>query len=120
MISTIDEYIEAHIGEVKERLQQLRALVHDNAPGAVESMSYQMPAFKLGKPSKPLVYFAAFASHIGLYPTPSGIAAFAEELSGYVAGKGSVQFPHDHPLPAELIARIIRHRAQEIQPTETP
>jgi uncharacterized protein YdhG (YjbR/CyaY superfamily) len=59
----------------------MRALVHDNAPDAVESMSYQMPAFKLSKPSKPLVYFAAFA----------------DELAAYTSGKGFVQFPYDQP-----------------------
>jgi uncharacterized protein YdhG (YjbR/CyaY superfamily) len=113
--TTIDEYIESFTGEVKERLETIRALVIQNAPDATESISYQMPAFKMGKPKKPLVYFAAFTNHIGFYPTPVGISAFAEELSGYVNGKGSVQFPHDQPLPTELITRIVRYRVQEVQ-----
>jgi uncharacterized protein YdhG (YjbR/CyaY superfamily) len=69
-----------------------------------------MPAYKLN--GRPLVYFAAFKNHIGLYATPSGHAAFAEELSRYKQGRGSVQFPLSEPLPFDLIARIVKFRAE--------
>lgn len=69
-----------------------------------------MPTFRL---HGSLVHFAAFAGHIGFYPTPSGIAAFREALSPYKGAKGSVQFPHTEPLPLELMAEIVRFRASE-------
>lgn len=100
--------------EVQERLEALRTTIRAAAPEAVESFSYQMPTFNL---KGNLVHFAAFKRHIGFYPTPSGAAAFQEALSRYKGAKGSVQFPHDQPLPLELVTEITlrvgakRHRA---------
>jgi len=60
-------------------------------------------------------YIAAFKNHIGLYATPSGHAAFADELSKYKQGKGSVQFPLNEPLPDDLIVRIVKFRMESFQ-----
>lgn len=109
-ISTVEEYIHSFPEDTGELLRQVRALVRTCVPEAVESISYGMPAYKLN--GRPLVYFAAFKNHIGLYATPSGHAAFAEELSRYKQGRGSVQFPLNEPLPFDLIARIVKFRAE--------
>ncbi len=107
---TIDEYIAMYPPEVQKKLQQVRETIHVAAPEAQETISYKMPAFTL---DGNLVYFAAFAKHIGFYPIPSGMEAFKQELSRYKQGKGSVQFPLDQPLPLELIRRIVLFRAEE-------
>lgn len=109
---TVDEYIAGFPPEVRERLEAIRATVRAAAPGAGEKMSYRMPTFFL---NGNLVHFAAFKDHIGFYPTPSGIEGFRDELSGYVGGKGSVRFPHDRPLPLELIAKMVRYRTAEAE-----
>lgn len=108
--STIDEYIALYPAEVQTRLRELRAVIHAAAPDAVEKISYQMPTFWL---HGNLIHFAAFKNHIGLYPAPSGIEAFAQELAIYASGKGSVQFPHDQPLPLDLVRKIVEYRAAE-------
>jgi len=108
---TIDEYIGTFPSETKALLEQLRATIRQVAVDAVESISYGMPVYKLN--GKPLVYFAAFKHHIGLYALPSGNLAFAEELSKYKHGKGFVQFPTDQPLPLDLIVRIVKYRVNE-------
>ncbi|HWM51771.1 MAG TPA: DUF1801 domain-containing protein [Thermoplasmata archaeon] len=110
---TIDEYIKALPEDVQGILQKIRLTIRKAAPKAVESISYQMPTFKLN--GKGLVYFAAFKNHIGFYPIPSGVKAFEKELSPYKQGKGSVQFPIDKPIPHELVRRIVRFRAKENQ-----
>jgi uncharacterized protein YdhG (YjbR/CyaY superfamily) len=69
-----------------------------------------MPAYKQ---NGMLVYFAAYAKHIGFYPTSSGIAAFKKEISSYKSSKGAVQFPIDKPLPAGLITKIVKFRVKE-------
>ena len=107
---SIDEYIAMFPDDIQERLQTLRATIHDAAPDAEERISYQMPAFAL---NGNLVYFAAQKSHIGLYPTSSGIAAFEQELSGYESSKGAVRFPLSQPLPLDLITRIVKFRVAE-------
>jgi uncharacterized protein YdhG (YjbR/CyaY superfamily) len=109
---TIDEYIETFPEDVQSILQKMRQTIRDAAPGAVEAISYQMPTFKLN--GRNLVHFAAFKSHIGFYPIPSGIEAFKEELSPYRQGKGSVQFPLDKPIPYGLVERIVKYRVKEI------
>jgi uncharacterized protein YdhG (YjbR/CyaY superfamily) len=70
------------------------------------------PWYLLSTNGKPLVYFAGFKKHIGFYATPTGHTEFANELSTYKQGKGSVQFPLDKPIPYELIKRIVAFRVE--------
>lgn len=107
---TMDEYIDAFPDEVKIILNNLRQTIKEVAPGAEETISYQIPTFTL---NGNLVHFAAFKNHIGFYPTPSGIEAFKQELAPYEMAKGSVQFPIDQPLPLPLIRRIVEYRVKE-------
>jgi len=108
--TTIDEYIATFPAETQKILQEIRALIKAAAPEAREKISYQMPTFDL---NGNLVHFAAFKNHIGFYPTPSGIEAFKDELSGYAGAKGSVQFPIDQPMPLDLMRRIVEYRVAE-------
>lgn len=78
----------------------------NDAPEDSETISYQMPAFKL---NDALAYFAAFKNHIGFYPTPSGIKKFKKELSPYKGGKGSVQFPMEKPIPYDLVKKKLSY-----------
>lgn len=111
--NTCEEYILQFPSETQEILNQLRELIKTAAPDAIESISYGMPAYKTFK--KPLVYFAGYDKHIGLYATPSGHREFEKELSKYKQGKGSVQFPLDQPIPYDLIKRIVEFRVKENQ-----
>ncbi len=108
---TIDEYIRTFLKDVQTILEKMRKTIREAAPGAVETISYQMPTFKLN--GKGLVYFAAFKNHIGFYPIPSGVEAFEKELSPYKQGKGSVQFPIDQPVPYDLVRRVVTFRVNE-------
>ena len=110
---TIDEYIETFPKQVQSILEKLRQTIRKAAPEAVETISYQIPTFKLN--GKNLVHFAAFKSHVGFYPTPSGIKAFEKELSALKQAKGSVQFPLDRPIPYDLVKRIVAFRVKEIR-----
>jgi uncharacterized protein YdhG (YjbR/CyaY superfamily) len=106
----IDDYIAGCPEHTREKLEEMRATIRKAAPGAEEIISYRMPAFNL---NGILVYFAAQTRHIGFYPTPSGVAAFKDELGSYKSSKGAIQFPLDQPLPLELIARIVKFRVRE-------
>jgi uncharacterized protein YdhG (YjbR/CyaY superfamily) len=107
---SIDEYIATFPLDIQTLLQQLRAVIHEAAPEAEETISYQMPAFRQ---NGVLVYFAAFKNHIGFFPTAAGIEAFKDKLSGYKTSKGTIQFPLDQPLPLDLIKEIVRARVKE-------
>ena len=106
-----DDYISSFPEGVATILIQIRGIIIKAAPDAIESISYGMPAYKTN--GRPLVYFAGFKNHIGLYATPSGHIQFAEELSVYKKGKGSVQFPLSKPIPFDLIKRIVEFRVKE-------
>jgi uncharacterized protein YdhG (YjbR/CyaY superfamily) len=108
--TTIDEYIAGFPEDIQVILQKIRKTIKDAAPNAQETISYQMPTFKL---HGNLVHFSAFKNHIGFYPVPSGIEKFKAELTVYKQGKGSVQFPVDQPIPFDLIRRIVIFRAEE-------
>lgn len=109
-ISSIDQYIQKFPKEIQTILSAMRSTIQRAAPQAIEKISYQIPTFFL---NGNLVHFAALKNHIGFYPTPSGITAFADELKGYKQAKGSIQFPIDKPLPHELIRRIVEFRVME-------
>lgn len=108
--ATIDEYIRQFPADVQERLQALRKVINEAAPDAEEKISWAMPTFVL---HGNLVHFAAFKNHIGLYPAPSGIEAFENELSEYKRTKGGIQFPFSKPLPYELVSKIVKYRVVE-------
>ena len=107
---TVDQYIAAFPTDVKKRMQQLRKTIKAAAPKAGEVISYQMPGYKyLGM----LVYFAAYKNHIGFYPGAGGVLEFYKELSSFKSAKGSVQLPHDSPIPFETISRIVKFRVKQ-------
>lgn len=108
----IEEYIKSFPEEIQKKLQEMKAIIKENAPEAEETISYAIPTFKLN--GKALVHFAGFKNHIGFYALPTGHEAFKKEFSVYKTGKGSVQFPLDKELPAELITRVVRFRIQEL------
>jgi uncharacterized protein YdhG (YjbR/CyaY superfamily) len=108
--TTIDDYLAQFPEDIRAILQNIRSIVHENAPEAQEKIGYQMPTFTL---NGNLVHFAAFKNHIGFYPTPSGTETFKKEISSYKAAKGSIQFPLDQPIPYELITKIVKFRVQE-------
>ena len=110
--NTIDEYIGSFPKDIQAILKKIRLVIHRAAPQAEESVSYQMPTFKL---NGNLVHFAAFKKHIGFYPTPSGIKAFKKELSPYQSSKGAIQFPIGEPVPYDLIEKIVIFRVKENQ-----
>src|SRR5690606_13076292 len=110
-ISTVEAYIATFPKDVQIKLELVREIILNNAPNAIENISYGMPVYKLNK--KPLVYFGGFAKHIGFYATPTGHQKFVQELSKYKQGKGSVQFPLNKELPIDLIADIVKFRVNE-------
>ena len=108
--NSVDEYIANFPEDAQKLLKELRATILKSAPKAEETISYQMPAYKLGGA---LVYFAAYKKHIGFYPGASGVKHFEKEISDYKNSKGAIQFPIDQPLPLKLIEKIVKFRVKE-------
>ncbi len=113
---TIDDYIAHQPPVAQEKLQELRSIIREAAPDAVEVLNYKIPAFKLVPAAKrdQQIMMAAYAKFVGFYPFPTTMVAFADELKDYKKGKGSVQFPFNIPLPKELIRRMVQYRRDEL------
>jgi len=109
--ANINAYIAASPKDIQKILEQVRLAVRKTAPGAEETISYGIPAFRYK--GRVIIYFAGYKNHIGFYATPAGHIAFAKELSKYKQGRGSVQFPLDKPMPLKLIARMVKFRVQQ-------
>ena len=107
---SIDQYIAAFPETVQDALVKIRRIIKEIAPTAIEKIAYGIPTFWM---NGNLVHFAGYQSHVGFYPTPSGIQAFREELSKYETSKGTVRFPIDKPIPFSLIKKIVKYRVAE-------
>ena len=106
----MDEYIAGFPSDVQAILEKIRMTIRKAAPAAEETIKYQIPTFTL---NGNLVHFAAYKNHIGVYPAPTGIEKFKNELSIYGSGKGTLKFPLDKPIPFDLISKIVKFRVKE-------
>lgn len=109
--NSFDEYLAYCDENVKNRLILIRNIIKEEAPEAVEKISYGMPTFYL---TENLVHFAASKHHIGFYPTPSGVEFVQSELDSYHWSKGAIRFSLYKPIPEELIRKIVRFRVLEV------
>lgn len=109
-IQSVEEYLDQiQSDEARQSLSWIRSIIRDELPSAEELISYGMPMVKL---YGMVVGFAAFKNHCSLFPGHT-VSEFTEELKGYKTSKGTIQFPHDQPLPESLIRAIVRKRADE-------
>jgi uncharacterized protein YdhG (YjbR/CyaY superfamily) len=101
-IRTVDEYIAAQPPEARARLNELRAAVRAAVPQAAEVISYGMPTYTLGERR---VHFGAAKRHCALYGSATDL--FPDELKQLKTLKGTVQFPLDRPIPADLVRKLV-------------
>lgn len=107
---SIEEYIAQQPEDTRPYLRQVNAAIKAALPDAQEKISWSMPTYWK---KRNIIHFAAFKKHIGLYPGPEAVEAFAERLTEYKTSKGSIQLPYSKPLPLELIAEIAKWSEQE-------
>ena len=100
---TIQEYIHTQDSTIQPRLTAIYDTIRTAIPDAQERLSWGMPTFWKGRN---IIHFAPAKKHIGLYPGPEAVEAFADQLSGYKTSKGAIQLPNSKELPLELIAEI--------------
>lgn len=102
---SVDDYIAAKPRPVQAVLQRVRSSIRKALPGAEETISYQIPTYRID--GRYAVYFAGWAKHYSLYPVTDNVrAALGEALEPYEFSKGTVRFPLSEPVPAKLIERI--------------
>lgn len=109
--TTIDDYLAGQPPEVREVLEEIRRVAHAAVPGAEETIKYQMPTLVLG--GRSLVHFAGWKRHVSLYPEPGPGGGLERDLDPYRAGRGTLKFRLDEPIPYALIGRVVQRLAAE-------
>ena len=102
---TTDDYVASYPEDVASRLDAVRRLINESVPGLEETISYKMPTFK--RDGKALVYIGGWKHHIGLYPIPQLAEPLENEVSKLRAAKDTLRFPHNEPLPQDLIRKVV-------------
>lgn len=104
----VDSYIAQFPKEVQLILQKIRELVKQLLPEATESITYDIPTFKIGEHT--IVYFGAWKSHIGFYALEPQDSDLHQEVEKYLAEKGTIKIPLDKEIPYDLISRLIEDK----------
>lgn len=110
----IDLYIQGFDSKISQKLQKIRMICIEEVKEGNELMKYGLPTCEY---FESLVHYGVSAHHIGLYITPSGIAAFQHifDKLGLKYSTGAVQIPHAMVFPEKLIRGIVRFRVLEMQ-----
>ncbi len=115
---SVDEYMDSQPAGARGVLESVRRIIRRALPRAEETISYQIPAYKLDR--RTVIYFAGWKKHFSIYPaTEAVVAAFRSELSRYELSKGTIRFPLGEPVPGKLIAQIAKLRVKEAAAVET-
>ena len=110
--TTVAAYIAKMPPPARRALKQLRTAIKAAAPGITERISYRIPTFELD--GRYLLYIAAFKDHVSVYPVTSGmLSKYGKAIARYRAGKGTLRFPLNAPIPAALVAKLAKVRVRE-------
>lgn len=108
--TNVDEYLANFSGEARKRLDTIRKMIKKEIPQGEEVISYGIPTIKIE--GKYVIYFAGFPNHISIYPLPQD-EKLREEIKPYIAGKGTLKFPLNKPMPLELVEKVIKAKFED-------
>ena len=113
-VTSVEAYLAALPDDRRAALSELREAVNAAAPEATETIAYQMPALR-SHGGQFLVSYASYKNHYSLFPASDAvIEALGDEVAPYVAGKGTLRFPADQPIPVDTITKIVKIRLGEV------
>jgi uncharacterized protein YdhG (YjbR/CyaY superfamily) len=103
---SIEEYIAGFPPDVQRTLEEVRAAIRAVVPGTEEKITYGIPTFVLD--GRYVVYYSGWKRHVSVYPTPDTSAdpALERDIKPFMAGKGTLKFALDKPIPGDLIQRV--------------
>lgn len=119
-MQTIETYLKNLTPSQKAQHKRIKDIVQSMVPEVEETISYGIPTFKYK--GKYILYFAAFKSHMSVYPVFEGmLSSLKDELGDFkltketLQSKGTVQFTEDNPVPEVLIRAVVSERLERIK-----
>jgi uncharacterized protein YdhG (YjbR/CyaY superfamily) len=113
-----DDPITSHLAKLpqpqRDTLTALRTTLRELLPDATETISYNMPCFKIDGVA--VAGFDGFRQHCSYFPHSGNVVGQVTGIPAWcnVASSGTLQFPVDRPLPKTLVRKLVRVRLQEI------
>ena len=108
----VEKYLAALPDDRRAAVEELRQTIKAAAPEATETIAYQMPAFRTH--GQFLVSYAAYKAHYSLFPASEAVVeALGEEVTPYLAGKGTIRFRADAAIPVATVTKIVKVRLEE-------
>jgi uncharacterized protein YdhG (YjbR/CyaY superfamily) len=100
--------------EARAALEHVAALARTVVPDAATGVSYGAPSLLVD--GKALIGVSRGARHLSLVPfSPPAIDAVRDELDGFAASKGVIRFTPEHPVPDDVVLRLVHLRLAEIR-----
>jgi uncharacterized protein YdhG (YjbR/CyaY superfamily) len=111
-VTSVDAYIAALPEGRREAMTAIREAIRAAAPDADEVITYKMPGFKTN--GRFLVSYDAYKRHYSLFPASDPVVKqLGAEIEPFLAGRGTIRFPADRPIPVDLVSRIVTIRVAE-------
>ena len=115
--SDTDKYINNQAPEFQKTLRELRTILRNAAPEAVELLSYKIPCLRL---KHMLVGFGVTKTSCSLYTmSPELVKSMKDDLRGVKYSGATLHFRLDEKLPEALIRKIVKARIIENRSKQT-
>lgn len=106
----VDLYIGGLEPGRRAALSELRSVILETVPDAVETMRYRMPTYQLE--GGVLCSVASQKHYISLYMDTELVEKHREELAGLSVGKSCIRFKSLEKLPLDTVRTILRETVQ--------
>jgi uncharacterized protein YdhG (YjbR/CyaY superfamily) len=107
----VDAYIEDLEPSRRAALTELRSLVLESVPNAVETFRYKMPTYE--QDGAMLCVFASQKHYMSWYMDVELVKKHKDELAGLDIGKSCIRFRSLEQLPLGTVEMILRETARK-------
>ena len=111
MTGSVQEYLEALEPSRRAALAEIRTLVREAVPDAVETLRYQMPTYE--RDGEVVCAFASQKQYMSLYMDVDLVEMHRDELAGLDVGKSCIRFRRVERLPLDTVKTILGETAQK-------
>ena len=108
----VDDYLEQLEPRRRVALAEVRAIIREEAPEAVETMKYRMPTYEYG--TGILCAFASQKRYMSLYMETEAVADHKADLKGLDVGKSCIRFRKLENLPVDTVRMMLQETVRRL------